>query len=164
MWALKAGKGCCWRGTVVKVTCSVGVDSVNRRVCWPALVKCQLHPVTSLLETELVPGLSCSPLRLKHNYVDGTLTETQQISDLPQQWSMADRKRLPALASGVQWAEASNWISTTPLTQEVCIYFSCFTFWIFNEVSVSDGLSSAVRSAFKPLRRAQMKRRPCALI
>lgn len=44
----------------------------------------------------------------------------------PQRWrsstAMADRKRLPALASGVQWAEASNWIASAPLRKYAFIF------------------------------------------
>lgn len=80
MWAIKAGKGFYWRGTVVKVLCSVSVDLINRRVCLPALVKCHLCPVAPLLEIELVSASNCSSPRLKHNFFDGTLRERQQIS------------------------------------------------------------------------------------
>lgn len=112
-----------------------------------------------LLETELGPVWSCSPLPLKHNYFDQTLREMQQICVIEAS-AVTELPGFPPWRLGFSGREASNWISTAPLTQRACIYFSCFTFWIFNEVSVSDGLGSAVKSVIKPPRRAHMKRRP----
>lgn len=104
-----------------------------------------------LLGTEEVPVCSCcSP------YSIAFLTEPWEEQNI------CDRGSTVVSYGNVSCSEVGNkhQLSTAPLTQEVSIYFSCFTFWIFKEVSFSDILASAVRSMMELQRQAYMKHRP----